>query len=1093
MKRIFSISFLIVFFIIKNSSESIAQCSSIPAADICANAPDICDLNGYCGSTSGTYTSDIPTGITCSYSIENNSYLKFTAISSTVSITVNVPSCSSSLSGVQLVILQTSNCTNFTTVSNCGSIALGATQIVTATGLTPGQVYYIMIDGNAGAICDYTISAATGVGTCCPVQANAGADVEICNGDNTTLTASGGSSYLWTPGNFATASISVSPSSTLIYTVAVSNDTCTVKDSVLVTVHSLPTVDAGIANPICNGDSLTLQPSVSSNLTLNSPLTFNNLIRYSIANLDTAFSSLQVSGINGTINSNSVASVCFDITHTNDADLDIFLYCPDGTVLELSTDNGGSTDNYINTCFTSSATQQIISSLAPFTGNFIPEGTGGLTSFAGCSANGTWKLGVYDDATGSNIGSIENWSLTINNPLVDTTLTFAWSPVTGITGETLENPIVYPSVPTAYSLTATNAKGCSSTDFVNVTVNPLPSVNAGTDTTICSGTSFFLNGSGATTYAWQPSGSLNDATLQHPLATPVATTTYTLTGTSSDGCSLTDSVTITVNTTPNINTGMDAGICNGDSVQLIATGGTIYSWTPATGLNNPSIANPNASPLETTTYIVTSNNLGCIGSDTVIVTVGLISANTGNDTTICKGESIQMNASGGTSYSWLPVTGLSSAIVSNPVASPIVTTTYTVTISSDQCSDNETITVFVNQLSIIQVSDDTILCFGDSINLVASGGISYSWTPAEGLSNSFIANPVATPNFTNAYTVSAIDVNGCTSTETVIININPLPNVNAGNDVTVCQGAGITLNATGGNSFTWSPSSGLSSAVISSPVASPASTTDYIVTATSVNGCTDKDTVKVTVNNSTLAVTSTSSDVICFGGNTGSAGVLASGGTGVYNYYWFPGAYSVSDVNNLSAGTYTVTITDPNTSCVETSIITISQPADLIAAFSPSVTIAEAPVTIYFTNNSIGANTYSWSFGEPDVSNLPDASHVYTNSGTYTVQLIASTSLCHDTAQVTVFIEDQAQYTLPNVFTPNGDLSNDIFTVNGTGMENFNGKIFNRWGTKLYEWNDPKGGWNGENQPAGVYYYTLEFNSNAGALKSITGFVNLLR
>ncbi|MES2139731.1 MAG: gliding motility-associated C-terminal domain-containing protein [Bacteroidota bacterium] len=1093
MKRILSILFLIVFFIIKNSNESVAQCSSIPAADICANAPDICDLTGYCGSTSGNYTSDIPTGITCTYSIENNSYIKFTAIASTVSMTVTVPSCSSSLSGVQIVILQTSNCTNFTTISNCGSVALGATQVITATGLTPGQVYYIMIDGNAGAICDYTISAATGVGTCCPVQANAGADVEICKGDNTTLTATGGSSYLWTPGNFTTPSITVSPSSTLRYTVAVSNDTCTVKDSVLVTVNSLPSVDAGIANQICNGDSLTLHPVVSSNLTLNSPLTFSNLIRYSIANLDTAFSPLQVSGINGTINSNSVASVCFDITHANDADLDVFLYCPDGTVLELSTDNGGTGDNYLNTCFTSSASQQIISSIAPFTGNYIPEGAGGLASFAGCSANGTWKLVVYDDLTGANIGSIENWSLTINNPVVDTTVTYAWSPTTGITGVTLKNPIVYPSTPIVYSLIATNAKGCSSMDLVNVIVNPLPLVNAGADTTICSGISFYLNGSGASTYSWQPSGSLNDGTLQHPLAAPAATTTYTLTGTSNSGCSVIDSVTITVNTTPDVNTGMDAGICNGDSVQLIATGGTTYTWSPATGLSNSSIANPNASPTESTTYIVRSTILGCIGSDTVTVTVGLISANAGNDTTICKGESIQMNASGGTSYNWLPVTGLSSSAISNPVASPIVTTTYTVTISSGQCSDAETITVFVDQPSMIQISNDTTLCFGNSVNLIASGGISYSWTPTEGLNNSLIANPVATPNYTNAYTVSAIDVNGCTSTETVIIDINPLPNVNAGNDVVICQGASVTLNVTGGNSFAWSPASSLSSAVISSPVASPPSTTDYIVTATSDGGCTDKDTVKVTVNSSSLAVVNTSSDVICFGGNTGSASVLASGGTGVYNYYWFPGAYTVSDVNNLSAGTYTVTVTDPNTSCVKTSIITIGQPADLIAAFNPSVTVAEAPATIYFTNNSIGATAYSWSFGDADVSTLTDPSHVYTNSGTYAVQLIASTSLCHDTAQVTVFIEDQAQYTLPNVFTPNGDLKNDIFTINGSGMENFNGKIFNRWGTELYEWNDPKGGWNGENQPAGVYYYTIGFNSNSGALKSITGFVNLLR
>ncbi|OFY87114.1 MAG: hypothetical protein A3F72_16540 [Bacteroidetes bacterium RIFCSPLOWO2_12_FULL_35_15] len=1168
MKNILPILFSLVFFIVKNSTSLIAQCNSIPAADICANAPDICDLNAYCGSTAGTYTSDYPTGMTCGYSIENNSYLKFTPVQSTVTLTVTVPNCSSILSGVQMVILQTSNCTNFTTISNCGAIALGATQTITATGLTVGQVYYIMIDGNAGAICDYVITAATGVGTCCPVVPNAGPDVEICKYDSTTITATGGISYLWTPGNFSTQIINVSPASTTVYTVSVSNGTCSVKDSMLLIVNPHPVVDAGVANPICLGDTLTLQPTVNSNLTLNSPLTFNNPIRYPINNLDTTFSTIQISGLNGTINSNSIVSVCFDITHANDADLDIFLFCPDGSSLELSTDNGGSSNNYTGTCFTSSATQQIISVLAPFTGSYIPEGAGGLAAFVGCSTNGIWKLGVYDDITGANVGSIDNFSLTINNPLPDPGITYFWSPASEISGVTILNADVYPANTKLYYLTATNAKNCYSIDSVNVIVNPLPLVNVGNDTAACSGTSFYLNGSGAVVYSWSPSIGLNDSTLQYPIATPSVSTTYILTGVNNTGCSKKDSVTITINNPPIVNAGTDATICIGDSVQLNTIGGTQFTWTPGIGLSNTSIADPIASPSISTTYTITSSNLGCTGTDSVTVTVGQINVNAGDDTTICKGASVQLNATGGTSYNWLPATGLSSYTISDPEASPIVTTTYIVTILSGQCSKNDTITIFVNQVPLINVSNDTTLCLGDSVGLVAMGAVSYSWSPLEGLSNAFISNPVAEPEYSNAYTVTGTDVNGCTSTETVAITINPLPTINAGNDVSICQGANVTLNATGGNSLIWSPSSSLSSAVIASPVASPTSTTNYIVTATSANGCSDTDTVAVTVNNSTLVIINTSVNVTCFGSNNGSASVLASGGSGVYNYSWFPGSYTVANATNLSAGTYTVTITDPNTSCTAISVISITQPADfvvavsstnstcgnangsatalitgtstysyswntspiqnlptavnlapglysviitnsancsktefvtitsidnLIAAFTPSSITGEAPLNISFLNNSTGAILYSWSFGDTDVSNLTDPSHVYANSGIYTVQLVASNSTCLDTAEIIISVFDNLEYTLPNVFTPNGDMNNDVFTLNGSGMKTFKGQIFNRWGKILYEWNDPKDGWNGENQPDGVYYYKIEFNTNSGELKSLTGFINLLR
>jgi gliding motility-associated-like protein len=693
-------------------------------------------------------------------------------------------------------------------------------------------------------------------------------------------------------------------------------------------------------------------------------------------------------------------------------------------------------------------------------------------------------------------------------------------------------------------------------------------INAGADDTICAGSNVTLNGSGGVNYSWSPSLGLNDSTLANPVANPSSTTTYYLKGTSAQGCVNYDSVIITVNTYPVLNAGIDKNICAGDSVQLNATGGVSYNWLPVTGLSSSLIANPKASPVTSITYTVTSNNSGCVSSDSIVVNVDFVSAYAGNDTSICAGNVASLNASGGTSYSWLPATGLSSDTVSDPDAAPSTTTTYTVTAISGQCSAVDSIVITVNQLPVIIAGSDATICFGDSVVLSVSGASSYSWVPSAGLSNSLISNPVASPANTMAYTVTGTDINGCSASDAVTININPLPIINAGNDVSICQGTSVTLNATGSPTLLWSPASGLSSTTISSPVANPLITTSYIVTATSANGCTDKDTVVVTVHNSTLNTTSNTVNASCFGSGNGSASLTVTGGSGTYNYSWFPGGYNAANVNNLGAGTYTVSIADVITTCRDTSIVTINQPPDfdpytgavnatcgdangiaianvtgpstytyswntipvqntqsainllpgiyvvtvsdafnctktdtaviysidnLSASFSPSVTEGISPLNVFFTNNSTGANNYSWSFGDSQASSAFEPSHVFTGSGSYTVVLIASNATCLDTAEYTIVVEEELKYILPNVFTPNGDQKNDIFTLNGGGMKNFNGAIFNRWGKKIFEWNDPKGGWNGENQPDGVYYYTIEFKVDSGELKTLTGYVNLLR
>ena len=138
---------------------------------------------------------------------------------------------------------------------------------------------------------------------------------------------------------------------------------------------------------------------------------------------------------------------------------------------------------------------------------------------------------------------------------------------------------------------------------------------------------------------------------------------------------------VTVNALPAANAGADVSICTGSSTTLSASGGTSYTWSPTTGLGNPNIANPVASPTTTATYTVTvTDGNGCTDSDPVLVTVNSATANAGTDVSICSGSSTTLSASGGVSYAWSPATGLSNPNITNPVASPTTTTIYTLTV-----------------------------------------------------------------------------------------------------------------------------------------------------------------------------------------------------------------------------------------------------------------------------------------------------------------------------------------------------------------------------------------------------------------------------
>lgn len=313
-------------------------------------------------------------------------------------------------------------------------------------------------------------------------------------------------------------------------------------------------------------------------------------------------------------------------------------------------------------------------------------------------------------------------------------------------------------------------------DSVILTVER-PTILSSTDQQICIGKSVQLNTSGANSYSWSPATGLSNAGIANPVASPTITTEYIVTGTNNNNCSGKDTVLVTVEQLPVVNIIPDTSVCENNSIQLYATGGGSYNWTPANTLTNASLANPQASPLVNTRYtVIVTSAEGCVNTDSVDITV----RSTNNFfidpiPEICEKNTVQLKAGGGNRYSWSPGGTLNSSAIASPIAMPQTTTLYTVTITDTVCNSSKSLstTVIVNNLPVISVSkSNDIDCLTGNSQLLATGALLYNWTPAAGLSSPDISNPLATPTDTTTYTVTGTDGKGCINTGSVTINVS---------------------------------------------------------------------------------------------------------------------------------------------------------------------------------------------------------------------------------------------------------------------------------------------------------------------------------
>jgi len=225
---------------------------------------------------------------------------------------------------------------------------------------------------------------------------------------------------------------------------------------------------------------------------------------------------------------------------------------------------------------------------------------------------------------------------------------------------------------------------------------------------------------------------------------------------------------------------------------------------------------------------------------------------------------------------------------------------YYVTVTDNSgCKFKDSVTVNSDPpptISTVPPLNDSV-CFKGSTVITGTGGSTYSWTPASGLSCTNCVSPIASPTVTTTYTITGTDINGCTNTASITVKVLPLPKPIITGEDTICIGNGTTLSATGGNSYLWNPGS----ATGSSYSVHPAVNTTYTVKATT-DGCSHDTTLKVLVVPVPSATINTSKDSVCVGD---SLTLTGSGGT---TYRWSPGNSTnlTIHINLSNATTYTL-------------------------------------------------------------------------------------------------------------------------------------------------------------------------------------------
>ncbi|MES2619899.1 MAG: choice-of-anchor L domain-containing protein, partial [Bacteroidota bacterium] len=440
-----------------------------------------------------------------------------------------------------------------------------------------------------------------------------------------------------------------------------------------------------------------------------------------------------------------------------------------------------------------------------------------------------------------------------------------------------------------------------------------------------------------------------------------------------------------------------------------ATNGTDYTTIPSTvvipagqlsvTINMDPLVDGITEAAETVTISIPDVCTGLASSSATLTIQDDVPANiTAADSTLCAGQSTQLTASGGLTYSWTPATGLSNATIPNPIATPAVTTTYIATMVWGACIKTDSVTVYVsNPLITMSPLPGTSVCNGGTVQITAnpSGGVSpYSF---------LWSNGAVTPDITVAtggtYVVTITDAYGCTSSLSQPVMISNLSMSGTTTNV-FCMGGNngaIDITVSGANApFTYDWGGGITSQDRTNLLAGT-----YSVTVTNTVGCSVTASYTITQPASNLTTSATNTAVSCNGGSNASISLTAIGGVSPYTYIWSNGA-TTDDLSLLSAGSYSVTVTDLN-GCTASRTINITQPSALTTSethvdqncFGQSIGSINLSVS-----GGVAPYSYAWSNGEStqDIDTLTAGSYSVTVADSNSCVVNRSITIAEPTA-----------------------------------------------------------------------------------------------
>ncbi|MDT8323303.1 MAG: choice-of-anchor L domain-containing protein [Bacteroidota bacterium] len=462
-------------------------------------------------------------------------------------------------------------------------------------------------------------------------------------------------------------------------------------------------------------------------------------------------------------------------------------------------------------------------------------------------------------------------------------------------------------------------------DSIRIREVPDLVLTAHADTTLCAGDALrfearFSGGSGVFGYGWS-GGAPDDRVLN---LNPAMTGNYVFTVYDSlTGCEYSDTLFVNVEDPPVADAGPDKVVCPGGMTQLEATvtgDNPPYQvvWSPMNGLSNPGAVSPQASPMVTTVYVMTvTSRTGCVSVDSVTVRVSNVVVDAGKDSTICRASIVRIGgeAAGGVppyTYRWEPAATLSNPGAPVVIARPLTSTTYRLTArSSNGCEAIDSVRITVADVQL-DAGPDRQLCLGQSRTIGDTAvsthhPVQYVWEPQEGLDNPFSPTPVATPERSTTYIVTATSAWGCVVRDTVEVRVNVL-RIDAGPSQATCPGGSVQLSASvlsgaAPYEYRWAPAAGLNADDIPDPMATPAKSQWYVLTVIDREGCVQRDSMLVTVwPEPSVKVAVLGSPVLCVGDS-----VDLDAGGGHLSYLWSTGE-SARRIRVGRAGTYWVEV-----------------------------------------------------------------------------------------------------------------------------------------------------------------------------------------